>query len=1396
MKLRKLASLIAVFAALASVWLDGCGGGSANVVTVTMSQPSASLVVTQVLNLSATVSGATNLNVTWTCTFTTTTTTIAANNTTSSTTSAAAPCTADTGVLTNIQPTTVTYTAPAKIKTPPPTATTIVSPPTITVTATSVENTKQTATCVITLDSGISVVINPATAAIPTGQKFQFVATLTNDPTPNDVTWQLTQESLSTSTSLAELVTCSPGCGSISSSGVYTAPASVPTATTPAGITGNTTPQIATVLAVSVIDSTRIGTASVTIVPTGTITFSGISPTVAPQGAFLQDVYLAATNVNSLTSIFYDGTALPASQILVVSPPVTGSTPTGARARLLPEQLAVAGTHTIGICNPPIGQTTCTPDSSGGPFQLTVAAQRPALISTVPNSLPQTASGAPSSGGLTIDGGYFGSPKAPLVSAQFNGSPLAISQPTSRQLFLTMPPLPTAGLFPISVTNNVASPTTAVTNLAVFPDYGATNPPGTVGTLPLTGAAVPSAIAVDDVLGVAAVAEAGTNKVEFVNLNGGSPVLIPSAVPVGTTPTGVAVDTVGVTVGGVPGVHITAVVNYADRTLELLRTPAPGGPVSTTPVATIDLAPLIPTSAPTTPPTPPPFPYAVGIDPFTHTAIIAYANTNIGFIADLNPGNAANKAECLVSGQAPPCVISSVTLNTGQYPHVALQPRVHLAYVTPGGAGTLSVVDLTRQSSTVGIASAIRTSNVVTITTTAAHNINPANPGSVLISGVSTKNTNFNGVFSGITVIDANNFAYSQTAVDDSVTGGTAAAPIGTASYGNAFLQFTVSQTQTGIAINPISRQAILADPNSTGAQVTFLNTLDQSLTSMLLDQDVVLGSPPSGAAGEIGDNSVAYQPYSNTAVVFNPHLNQFSLIDPARLARIRIVPSGGIGIGSVNVPSGSSTPNALPINGDLAVDAANNVALALNSGSNNITFVHLGTIKAVEISSVSASSAVPNAILPQAVLTTNSSPTAGGPVNLQIFGTGFQSGSPAQVRLDGTPLTTVNVVSNNEIDASVPASFLTIPRRYSLDVIVGGVGSNSTDFTAVQSVDLKPSCGTSSTPQPGAVAIDTTRNIAVVSNNGCGSVSIVDLTPGATAPLKKTIAVGNAPSGVDVIPRLGYAVVANNGDGTASIVNLNTNTVISSPGTGTNPTGVAIDQYSGVAIIANTGSNSISSIDLTSITSSTTTPTVNTLGIDQQPIAVAIDPNRAACATTSVTGGIGVAVITALQLNTGSTTGIGALDTVDVSSAVPAQCTTVTAPQTTATPTSIAFDPAGGTPGTGTGATSLPPGVFYVTGSQGNVIYVFNPTTGSATQATVGINPTSLAVNPNTGTLLTINSLSNTVSVLDTQSLKTQATLGISGSAQFAAAINPLNNMGIITDQANNRLLILPLPN
>src|ERR1700730_16415328 len=467
MRLAKLTSSVALAATLASGWLDGCGSSSsgANTVTVQMSQPTATLGGTQVLNLSGTDSGATNVNVTWTCTFTTTTTTTASTGTTTTTTSAPAACTADTGVLSNIQATTATYTAPSKITPPPSTSTSTTSPPSVTITATAQANTKKTATCVITLNSGISVTVTPANAAVPTSQNFQFIATLTNDTTPNDVTWQLTQEPTATTT-LQNAVTCSPGCGSISATGVYTGPSAVPTAPTPSTIS-TTTPQTLTVVAFSKQDSTKVAIATVTVVPAGDISFTGISPATAPQGGVLQDVYLAATNVNSLTSIFFDALALPSSQVLVISPPKAGSTPTGARIRLTDAQLTKAGPHTIGICNPPIGQSTFTPNSTGGPFTLTVVPVRPTLVATTPDSLPQSAAGATSGGALTIDGGYFGAPGSPQVAVQFNGNPIVVSAPASRQISVPMPVLSQAGLFPIGVTNNNASPTTAITNVAV-----------------------------------------------------------------------------------------------------------------------------------------------------------------------------------------------------------------------------------------------------------------------------------------------------------------------------------------------------------------------------------------------------------------------------------------------------------------------------------------------------------------------------------------------------------------------------------------------------------------------------------------------------------------------------------------------------------------------------------------------------------------------------------------------------------------------------------------------------------------------------------------------------------------------------------------------------------------
>lgn len=74
----------------------------------------------------------------------------------------------------------------------------------------------------------------------------------------------------------------------------------------------------------------------------------------------------------------------------------------------------------------------------------------------------------------------------------------------------------------------------------------------------------------------------------------------------------------------------------------------------------------------------------------------------------------------------------------------------------------------------VSITTASRTSNVVTITTAAAHGF-PVGM-SVLISGVT--DTSFNGTFTIASVPSSTTFTYAQTAADASSSGGTAALPV------------------------------------------------------------------------------------------------------------------------------------------------------------------------------------------------------------------------------------------------------------------------------------------------------------------------------------------------------------------------------------------------------------------------------------------------------------------------------------------------------------------------------------------------------------------------------------------------------------------------------------------
>ena len=79
-----------------------------------------------------------------------------------------------------------------------------------------------------------------------------------------------------------------------------------------------------------------------------------------------------------------------------------------------------------------------------------------------------------------------------------------------------------------------------------------------------------------------------------------------------------------------------------------------------------------------------------------------------------------------------------------------------------------------------------------------------------------------------------------------------------------------------------------------------------------------------------------------------------------------------------------------------------------------------------------------------------------------------------------------------------------------------------------------------------------------------------------------------------------------------------------------------------------------------------------------------------------------------------------------------------------------------------------------------------------------VGVNPYSVAYNYQTGTMVSVNSTSNTSSVIDAVNapvFSTRETLGISSQSQFAVAIDQFTNTAVIADQNNDRVLIVPMP-
>jgi len=1084
---------------------------------------------------------------------------------------------------------------------------------TVTVKATSTADTTKSATATVSLDSGIRVGIAPLSATVGLLETFQFLATVTGT-TNTAVNWLVNDVAGGNST-----------VGTISATGLYTAPATLPS------------PASATIKATSTADNSRSAAVTLTLVTASDPTLTAISPTSAAQGTLFQDIYLTGTNYLSTSIVQVNGTPIPSVVVLA----------TLMRARIPAELLNVAGPLTINVKRQ--GTVFTTPSQ-----MLTVTPVRPAMVAAVPDSGIQ--GGAAFS--FNANGGYFGPATSPVVTAEFNGNVRTASvSPTNptRQLSITIGAagsgdLDLPGLYSVAVRNSAAASPLAVTNLAVQPAPAIT-PPAVVTTLGMGASAAPSSVAINTATGVAVVANRGTNSLQRIDLTTPVPTLLGGPIAVGTSPTGVAVDNMG---------NRAVVVNNGSKTLSIVDLAAGT-------VTTIDLSTITPAS-----------PFAVGVNPLTGLALVAFQSTNIVVIVDLSTNT----------------VVNAVAASTGANPQVAVDPQLNWALVTPGGAGTLGIFNMglrTVNAIAAAPGGASRTSNAVTITTTQAHNLITGQV--VLVSGVA--DVSFNGAFTVTSVPTTTSFTYAQAGANGSSGGGTA-------SYGSPVATVTLGADTRGVAINPFTNRAILLNPTAFG--VTFMSTLDQTVLSLNL--------PEAGAV------AAAYNPFTDVAVTVNTNTDAASLLDARTPARLTT-----IGVGS--------DPRAV------AIDPGSNLAVVANEASNDVTILSLGAIRSLHLEQMNLPAT--RQLAPTATLTS----TADLP--LTLVGKGFVAGSIA--RLDGVALPAPTSVSDRQLSVTVPASFLSGPRRYALDVLNGGTPSNALELTVVQPVAVTSAGCTA--PAPRAVAIDWQRDLAVVTNRGCNNVSIIDMNAGTVT---KTVAVGTNPQGVAVIPRLGRAVVTNRDSGNASVVDVVAGTVASTVTTGTEPLGVAVNQDTGKVVVVNSVSNTIAFFFADAPGPATTSTT------DQRPVAVAIDPfqNRAAVAhaTTNSVGFFDLRI-----------------DAPPLTNRI----------QGMQIPTGMVFDPLSG--------------LFVTNSSLGNLLFVMNPETAQVSAIRVGINPTSLAFNPQSSTFLMVNTTSGTMSVLDILEQRVRHVLSLPGSQQFSADIHPRTNLAVIADENNNRVLLVPLP-
>jgi DNA-binding beta-propeller fold protein YncE len=1308
----KFSTILTLAAALGAL---GCGGSSSTGVSITISPTTASVITNRTQPFTGTVTGNSNTSVTWTV--------ACATGVTANTCGSI-----DANGL---------YTAPATIPTVTSSGTTTIAP-TVTITATSQADKTKAAAATLTIVTGISIAITPTTATVGTGEFFLFAATvnnpgcnLTSNPTCQNVTWSL-------STTLT-------GVGTIgSTTGVYTAPATVPS------------PSTVIITATSVADTSVTATASVTVETATTPTVTSVSPNATALGGLFQDIYITGTNFISTENVYVNGVPLASTFVTNISTSVI-------RARIPDFLLAVP---------PPSNQFVIGVSEQSGPIQtcsdaslcdVTVAAARPGVVGPSPESIPQGTAGVLS---FNVDGGFFGTANAPAVTATYNGQLRAIQLPASqtinstRQLQVTIGgssnsnDFTVPGLYPVDVKSATDSTKFAAANLAVQTNYNNTSTliaPTIVNQIPVgsIAASAPSDVAINPATGLAVVANKGSNDISLIDLSsitraqlaGGSvPTVLANictaavgAVPTGAPPACPPSGPVSVSVDYVR--NIALVVNATSKTIAV---------VDLNTMAVTSVVPVPPSGVGTTD-----TPGAIGINPITGRALVAMQGKNYGALMDLT--------------QNPPVFSGIVSISTGVNTRVAVEPNLNWALATPGSLGSLGIVDLNQQSSN-AITAISRTNNGTTNVVTVTVASTPSSPPlSVQVNdavqiqnvafpagtdpSIAMQAPSFNGFYAVSSVGPASNqFSYTQTGgvLPNVATQTIPQAAVGSVNYAQPVATVGVPISVQGISIDPETQQAVLFDPTSTGL-VSFFSLIDQSVSSLALVKN---------NAADVGTSAGAYSPLTNTVAAVNFSNNTLSMIDPTAPRRLN---------------DGQPYPTR-PGPVAIAVDPGTNIAVIANQTDNSVSVLSLGPIQTFSITETS----------PKTFVTTSSigSPSSPGPQPLTVIGTGLTctSGTTSlSVRLDGTSIPTSCAGNGNrQLTATVPSTMLGLAHRFALDVVdLSGNVTNAEGFIVEQSVDVS-STGCPS-PQPSGVAIDPGQNIAAVSLFGCNTLALINMSQGKGS----TVGVGINPIGVAVIPRLHAAIVANNGgSGTASIVD-EVQQSVTTVTTGSGPIGAAADEATGEFAIANSVANTVTVVN--AVTGGT-----SSISTGQRPVAVSFNyVNHQIAVAASSGNSLGISSGAAGSVS--QTFGVSAPTSV-IYDPVTTDCGSNSNGTTTNTTGCFIVNSS-----TGNSVNVVDP----ITSIQRSFRVGINPTAIAYNYLT----STLASTNTSSHTVTVADFLGQKIRAVLTLPPATSAnsnlalSLAFQGALQYALDIQPFTNVAVIADTANGRVLFVPLP-